>query len=81
MFVNFYKKQVNHHFKEHIHWKTPQRLQCTLFQKQTLQKTYKSAEKDTADLNRKLNNLNQYLNRNPEPQTVDKKEEKSHNSL
>lgn len=49
--------------------------------KQALQKTYKSAEKEAADLNRKLNNLNQYLDRNPEPQTVDKKEEKSQNSL
>ncbi len=49
--------------------------------KQALQKTYKSAEKEAADLNRKLNNLNQYLDHNPEPQTVDKKEEKSQNSL
>ena len=49
--------------------------------KQALQKTYKSTEKETADLNRKLNNLNQYLDRNQEPQTVDKKEEKKQNSL
>ena len=49
--------------------------------KQALQKTYKSAEKETADLNRKLDNLNQYLDRTPEQQTVDRKGEKSQNSL
>ncbi len=49
--------------------------------KQALQKTYKSAEKETADLNRKLDNLNQYLDRNPEQQIVDKKLDKSTQSL
>ena len=49
--------------------------------KQALQKTYKSAEKETADLNRKLDNLNQYLDRTPEQQTVDRKAEKNPNSL
>ncbi len=41
--------------------------------KQTLQKTYKSAEKETADLNRKLDNINQYLDRSLEQQSADKK--------
>ena len=49
--------------------------------KQALQKTYKSAEKETADLNRKLDNLNQYLARNPEQQIVDKKLDKKTQSL
>ena len=49
--------------------------------KQALQKTYKSAEKETADLNRKLDNLNQYLDRTPEQPTADRKAEKSQNSL
>ena len=49
--------------------------------KQALQKTYKSAEKETADLNRKLDNLNQYLDRNPEQQIVDKKLDKGTQSL
>ena len=49
--------------------------------KQTLQKTYKSAEKETADLNRKLDNLNQYLARNPEQQIDDKKLDKDTQSL
>ena len=49
--------------------------------KQALQKTYKSAEKETADLNRKLDNLNQYLDRTPEQPTADRKTEKSQNSL
>ena len=49
--------------------------------KRALQKTYKSAEKETTDLSQKLNNLNQYLERNPESPTVDKKEEKSQDSL
>ncbi|NBJ95463.1 relaxase/mobilization nuclease domain-containing protein [Parablautia muri] len=49
--------------------------------KQALQKTYKSAEKETADLNRKLDNLNQYLDRTPEQQAVDMKADKSQNSL
>ncbi len=41
--------------------------------KQTLQKTYKSAEKEAADLNRKLDNINQYLDRSLEQQSADKK--------
>ena len=49
--------------------------------KQALQKIYKSAEKETADLNRKLDNLNQYLDRTPEQMTADRKTEKSQNSL
>jgi len=49
--------------------------------KQALQKTYKSAEKETAGLNRKLDNLNQYLDRTPEQPTADRKTEKSQNSL
>ena len=49
--------------------------------KQALQKTYKSAEKEAADLNRKLDNLNQYLDRNPEQLAVDRKTEKSQSSL
>ena len=49
--------------------------------KQELQKTYKSAEKETADLNRKLDNLNQYLDRSAEPKATDKKIEKPSNSL
>ena len=49
--------------------------------KQALQKTYKSAEKETADLNRKLDNLNQYLDRNPEQQAADKKIDKNTQSL
>ncbi len=49
--------------------------------RQALQKTYKSAEKETADLKRKLNNLNQYLARNPEQQIADKKTDKNTQSL
>ncbi len=49
--------------------------------KQALQATYKSAEKEAADLNRKLDNLNQYLARTPESQIVDKKPDKSAQSL
>jgi len=49
--------------------------------KQTLQATYKSAEKEIADLNRKLSNLNQYLDRTPKQTTVDRKAEKTQNSL
>ena len=49
--------------------------------KQTLQKTYKSAEKETADLNRKLGNLNQYLDRTSEQNIADKKIDKSTQSL
>lgn len=37
--------------------------------KQALQQTYKSADKETACLNRKLANLNQYLNRPMEQKT------------
>ena len=49
--------------------------------KQTLQKTYKSAEKEAADLNRKLDNLNQYLDRSLEQQSADKKIDKNTQSL
>ena len=49
--------------------------------KQALQKTYKSAEKETAELNRKLDNLNQYLARNPEQQVDDKKFDKDTQTL
>lgn len=49
--------------------------------KQALQKTYKTAEKESADLNRKLDNLNQYLDRTPEQAAVDKKVEKNQNTL
>ena len=50
-------------------------------QKQTLLKTYKSAEKEAADLNRKLDNLNQYLDLNPEQQVTDKRIDKNTQSL
>lgn len=49
--------------------------------KQALQKTYKAAEKEASDLNRKLNNLNQYLDRIPGQTTVDRKSEKEQSSL
>ena len=49
--------------------------------KQELQKTYKAAEKESADLNRKLDNLNQYLDRPAEQKTTDRKIEKPSNSL
>ena len=49
--------------------------------KQTLQKTYKSAEKEIADLNQKLDNLNKYLDRTPEQQPANRKTGKSQNSL
>lgn len=49
--------------------------------KQALQRTYKAAEKETADLNRKLDNLNQYLDRASMQKTVDKKSEKNKQSL
>ena len=49
--------------------------------KQALQKTYKSAEREAADLKRKLDNLNQYLDRNPEQQVTDKKTGKNTQSL
>ena len=46
--------------------------------KETLQKTYKSAEKEINALNRKLDNLNQYLNRSSSvQQTNDRKMEKN----
>ena len=50
-------------------------------QKQELQKTYKSAEKEIVDLNHKLDNLNQYLNRSAKQKTTDQKIEKPSNSL
>jgi len=49
--------------------------------KQALQKTYKAAEKETANLNRKLDTLNQYLARTPGQQVVDKKIDKDTQSL
>ncbi len=49
--------------------------------KQTLQKTYKSAEKEAAELKRKLDNLNQYLDRSLEQQSADKKIDKNTQSL
>ena len=49
--------------------------------KQTLQKTYKSAKKELNDLNRKLNNLNQYFVRTPENPSVDRKTKKNQNTL
>ena len=49
--------------------------------KQTLQKTYKSAEREAADLKRKLDNLNQYLDRSLEQQSADKKIDKNTQSL
>ncbi len=49
--------------------------------KQALQKTYKSAERETADLNQKLDNLNQYLDRNSEQKITDKKIDKTTQSL
>lgn len=49
--------------------------------KETLQNTYKSAEKDINSLSRKLDNLNQYLDRNPEQQISYKKPEKNQTSL
>jgi len=49
--------------------------------KQAIQKTYKSAEKETADLHRKLDNLNQYLDRTPEQKIADKKVDKNAQSL
>ncbi|MDE7444248.1 MAG: relaxase/mobilization nuclease domain-containing protein [Lachnospiraceae bacterium] len=54
----------------------------SLHQKKTaLQQTCKSAGMEISDLNRKLDNLNQYLKRTPEQQTVDKKPDKSTQSL
>ena len=50
--------------------------------KETLQKTYKSAEKEINALNRKLDNLNQYLNRSSSvQQTNDRKPEKDQTTL
>ena len=49
--------------------------------KETLQATYKSAEKDIQSLNRKLDNLNQYLNQTPEQQPAKKEADKKHPSL
>ena len=50
--------------------------------KETLQNTYKSAEKDINALNRKLDNLNQYLNRTPmQQQATEKRAEKNRTSL
>lgn len=49
--------------------------------KETLQNTYKSAEKDINALSKKLDNLNQYLDRNPKQQISDKKPEKNQTSL
>ena len=50
--------------------------------KETLQKTYKSAEKDIQALNRKLDNLNQYLDRTPgQEQTTNHKPEKDFTTL
>jgi len=50
-------------------------------QKKALQKTCQSAEKESVGLNRRLDNLNQYLGRSPKQQSVDKKAEKNQNSL
>lgn len=50
--------------------------------KESLQKTYKSAEKDIQALNRKLDNLNQYLDRTPgQEQITDHKPEKDSATL
>ena len=50
--------------------------------KEALQKTYKSAEKDIQALNRKLDNLNQYLDRTPgQEQTTNHKPEKDFTTL
>jgi len=53
-----------------------------LYQKKSaLQQTYKSAEKEITDLNRKLDNLKQYLERTPGRPVVDKKTDKNFHSL
>ena len=50
--------------------------------KETLQKTYKSAEKEINAFNRKLDNLNQYLNRTSQVQQInDRKTEKDQTTL
>lgn len=49
--------------------------------KQALQKTYKSAEKETDEMKRKLENLNQYLGRTGQPLEKDERtHEKSHDT-
>lgn len=49
-----------------------------LAKKAELQKTYKSAEKEISDLNRKLSNIRQYLGQEQTPeQSADKKPEQS----
>ncbi len=45
--------------------------------KKTLQNTCKSTEKELTELNRKLNNLNQYLGRIPKQEPIDKKTDKN----
>ena len=50
-------------------------------QKQALQKTYQSAEKETASLNRKLDNISQYLSRIPKQSSADRNVEKNPKSL
>ena len=50
--------------------------------KETLQNTYKSAEKEINALNRKLDNLKQYLDRDSQDhQTSDRKAERNQNTL
>ena len=49
--------------------------------KETLQATYKSAEKEIKAFSRKLDNLNQYLGRSPQVKNSDKKIENTSNSL
>ena len=49
--------------------------------KETLQGTYKSAEKEIKAFSRKLDNLNQYLGRSPQVKNSDKKIENTSNSL
>lgn len=44
--------------------------------KQALQKTHKSTEKENTVLNRKRDNLNQYLNSTPEHPATDRETEK-----
>ena len=48
--------------------------------KQVLQTTYKSAEKEITHLNRKLANMNQYLDRIPEQQTMERSQLQETNS-
>ena len=48
--------------------------------KQTLQATYKSSEKEIVDLNRKLANLNQYLDRANEQECDERKNQRDPNS-